>query len=145
MPMGVVVDSSIFIAAERGRFDWRGFHEELYAEPLFVTVITLSELLHGAERADSPDRRSCRLAFIADVETRYPLLIFGRSAAAEYAHLWAALSRQGNVIGTHDMQIAAIARVEGCRVATLNADEFVRVPGLEVTDASAHRLPAAVR
>ena len=83
--MGVVVDSSIFIAAERARFDWIGFHAQLGTEPLFLTVVTLAELLHGAGRADTPERRAKRLQFVADVESRYPLLPFGREEAVEYA------------------------------------------------------------
>src|SRR5437660_12318141 len=106
--MGVVVDSSIFIAAERGRFDWLGFHEQLGAEPLYITAVTLAELLHGAERADTPERRAARLQFITDVETRYPLLPFGREEAVEYATLCAELSAQGALIGTHDLIIAAV-------------------------------------
>jgi predicted nucleic acid-binding protein len=47
--MGVVVDSSIFIAAERGKFDWVAFHSQWGAEPLFITVLTLAELQHGVE------------------------------------------------------------------------------------------------
>ena len=133
--MGVVVDSSIFIAAERGRFDWIGFHTQVGAEPLFLTVVTLAELLHGAERADSPERREKRRAFIADVEARYPLLSLGRDEAATYAKLWAEIAARGIGIGTHDLQIAAIATHHGHRVATLNCDEFKRVPGIEVLDA----------
>ena len=110
------------------------------AEPLHVAAVTLAELLHGAERADSPLRKASRLAFIADVEVRYPLLPLGRNEAAEYAEIWAALSAAGTIIGTHDMQIAAIARCHGHRVATLNAGEFVRVPGLDVLNASPFRI-----
>ena len=137
--MGVVVDTSLFIAAERGRFDWLGFHSQLGAEPLYLTVITLAELLHGAERADTPERRATRRQFIAEVEARYPLLPFGRGEAIEYAALWAELSARGALIGTHDLQIAAIARRSGCRVATLNSAEFGRVPNLEVIDAGPFR------
>ena len=137
--MGVVVDSSIFIAAERERLDWPGFHGSIEAEPLYLTALTLAELLHGAARADSPQRKGRRLAFIAEIEARYPLLSFGRGEAAEYAEIWAALSARGETIGTHDMQIAAIARHHGHRVATLNAGEFSRVPGLGVLDVSAFR------
>ena len=143
--MGVVFDSSIFIAAERGRFDWVGFHTEIGVESLHVAVVTLAELLHGAERADSPQRRARRLAFIADVEARYPLLPLGRDEAAEYARIWAALSAAATIIGTHDMQIAAIARCHGHRLATLNAGEFVRVPDLDVLDASPFRIERSGR
>ena len=138
--MGIAVDSSVFIAAERGRLDWAGFHESIATERLYLPAMTLAELLHGAERADSPQRKAQRLEFIAEIEARYPLLSFGRGAAAEYAEIWAVLSARGETIGTHDMQIAAIARHHGHRVATLNAGEFSRVPGLDVLDASAFRI-----
>lgn len=134
--MGVVVDSSIFVAAERGRFDWVGFHAELGAERLYITVMTLAELLHGAERADSPERKERRMEYIGAVEVRYPLLPFCRDEAVVYSKLWAAMSAAGTLIGLHDLQIAAVALHHGYRVATLNVDEFSRVPGLEVVDAS---------
>ncbi len=138
--MGVVVDSSIFIAAERARFDWIGFHAQLGTEPLFLTVVTLAELLHGAGRADTPERREKRLQFVADVEERYPLLLFGREEAVEYAKVWVELATQGNLIGAHDQIIAAIARYHGHRVATLNRADFEHVPGLAVIDAGAFRV-----
>jgi tRNA(fMet)-specific endonuclease VapC len=137
--MGIVVDSSVFIAGERDRLDWTGFHESIDAEPLYLTPVTLAELLHGAGRADSPQRKARRLAFIAEIEARYPMLSFGRGEAGEYAEIWAALSSRGELIGTHDMQIAAIARHHGHCVATLNAGEFSCVPGLGVLDVSAFR------
>ena len=137
--MGVVVDSSIFIAAERGRFDWIGFHSHIGSEPMFLTVITLAELVHGVERADTPERRDARANFVGQLEARYPLLPFDREEALEYARLWAELSTRGLLIGTHDQIIAAIARRHGYRVATLNPVDFNRVPGLAVLDAKAFR------
>jgi predicted nucleic acid-binding protein len=139
------VDSSIFIAAERQRFDWSGFHGTIHAESLYLAVVTLAELLQGAERADSPERKARRLAFVRGIEARYPLLVFGREEAAEYANIWAALHTSGMVIGSHDLQIAAIARHHGHGVATLNAREFTRVPGLSVLDASPYRTERSPR
>ena len=138
--MGVVVDSSIFVAAERGRFDWVGFHGEIGAERLYVTVMTLAELFHGAERADSQERKEKRMRFIGDVEARYPLLPFCRDEAVIYSKLWVSMSAAGTLIGLHDLQIAAVALHHGYRVATLNVDEFLRVPGIEVMDASSFRI-----
>ena len=138
--MGVVVDSSIFVAAERGRFDWVGFHAEIGAERLYLTVMTLAELLHGAERADTPERKEKRMGFIGDVEARYPLLPFCRDEAVIYSKIWASMSAAGTLIGLHDLQIAAVALHHGYRVATLNVDEFSRVPGIEVMDASSFRI-----
>ena len=141
--MGVVVDSSIFIAAERGRFDWIGFHSQIGSEPVFLTVITLAELAHGVERADTRERRETRARFVGEVEARYPLLAFEREEALEYARLWAELVTRGLLIGTHDQLIAAIARRHGYRVATLNAADFNRVPGLAVLDAEGFRRATA--
>jgi predicted nucleic acid-binding protein len=138
--VGVVVDSSIFIAAERWRFDWVGFHARLGVEPLYLSVVTFAELLHGAERADTSERREKRRRFIADVEARYPLLAFGRDEATEYAKVWAELAATGNFIGAHDQMIAATARHHGYSVATLNRRDFERVARLTVIDAESFRI-----
>jgi len=42
------------------------------------------------------------------------------------------MERGGEVIGAHDMWIAATALSHGMAVATANAAEFERVPGLAV-------------
>ena len=138
--MGVVVDSSIFIAAERGRFDWAGFHMQIGDEPLFITVVSLAELRHGVERANTAERRAAREKFVMEVESRYPLLTFGREEARHYAKMWAELAARGEHTGTHDLLIAAIADFNGHRVATLNAVDFSRVPNLAIVDAEPFRL-----
>ena len=92
--------------------------------------MTLAELLHGAEREDSSERKERRLEFIGDVEVRYPLLAFCRDEAVIYSRIWASMSAAGTLIGLHDLQIAAVALHHGHRVATLNVDEFSRVPRL---------------
>ncbi len=137
--MGVVIDSSVFVASERRRFDWIRFHSQLLDDALYVASITVAELLHGVHRADSQERRTKRSNFVAGVEAQFPVLSFGRDEAAEYANIWAELSMQGKLIGTHDMMIAAIARRGGHRIATLNGGEFRRVPELDVLDAEPYR------
>jgi tRNA(fMet)-specific endonuclease VapC len=54
------------------------------------------------------------------------------SVARARAEIWAGLERDGEVIGAHDMWIAATAISHGMEVATANATEFERVPGLTV-------------
>ena len=115
---------------------------QIEAEPLFLTAMTLAELLHGAERADTQERSAARRRFVADVESRYPLLAFGREEAEEYAKVSADLAKRGELIGTHDQIIAAIARRHGHRVATLNGADFRRVPNLAIVDAEPFRLAA---
>ena len=70
--MGVVVDSSVFIARQRQRFDWHGWIASLGDAEMFVTAVTLSELLHGAHRAQTDEQRESRLLFAAALERAKP-------------------------------------------------------------------------
>jgi predicted nucleic acid-binding protein len=45
------------------------------------------------------------------------------------------------MIGAHDLQIAATGLALGYIVATLNLDEFQRVPGIAVADVRNHQRP----
>jgi tRNA(fMet)-specific endonuclease VapC len=54
--MGVILDSSVLIAAERRRFDLIGFLSAHSTDAIFITAVTASELLHGCERSDDPLR-----------------------------------------------------------------------------------------
>jgi predicted nucleic acid-binding protein len=110
--MGLVVDSSVFIAAERGRFDWVGFHAEIGAEPLYLTVITLAELLHGAKRADTEGRRATRRKLIADVEERYPLLPFERPAHSPASQNRADWIRTSDLLNPIQAHYQAVLRPE---------------------------------
>lgn len=45
--MGLMIDSSVLIAKERGKLDWSAFVKKWAGESLFMASITLSELWHG--------------------------------------------------------------------------------------------------
>ena len=137
--MGVVVDSSVFIARQRQRFDWHGWIASLGDAEMFVTAITLSELLHGAHRAQTDEQRESRLLFAAALERDYRVLPFGIQEAREHALLTAAMQRAGLGAGAHDLLIGATARLHGHEIPTLNAAEFERMPGVRVLDASRFR------
>lgn len=49
-----------------------------------------------------------------------------------HAQIWAELQAKGEIIGAHDLWIAATALAHGLTLATANADEFKRVPALEI-------------
>jgi tRNA(fMet)-specific endonuclease VapC len=61
-------------------------------------------------------------------------LDFDLDAAREYARIRAGLELGGNVIGSNDLMIAAIAKAHDLIVVTHNVAEFMRVPGLRVED-----------
>jgi tRNA(fMet)-specific endonuclease VapC len=56
--------------------------------------------------------------------------------ARVHADVWAQLAGKGQLIGAHDLWIAATALAHGMSIATGNADEFQRVPGLRVITAA---------
>lgn len=128
--MGVILDTAVLIAAERGTFDMPGYLAALGDAPVALAAISASELLHGVERARGPGVRQRRGEFVEGVLANVPVIPFGLAEARAHARIWAALAAAGTPIGAHDLQVAATALVAGSAVATLNQDEFRRVPAL---------------
>lgn len=128
--MGLVLDTCILIHAERhGALDFSPWASHGDA---FISAITVSELLVGVHRADSDARRARRSAFVEAILAQLPALDFTTETARVHAGLFATLSQQGQMIGAHDLIIAATALLHDCVVLTTNAAEFARVPGLDV-------------
>lgn len=128
--MGIVVDTSVLIAAERGEFDMSGFLATVEAGDLAISAITASELLIGVERTRDAVKRVARTSEISDVLDAFQVVAFGLAEARRHAQIWAVLKSAGKMIGAHDLIIAATAMANGASVATLNQKEFKRVPGL---------------
>jgi predicted nucleic acid-binding protein len=126
---GWLIDTSVLVDAERGggalgRVPRDGEHS--------VSVITVSELLHGIHRAGEGARRTQRQVFVEQVLTELESLPITPEAARVHAEIWAQLEAAGEIIGMHDLWIAATALIHGLQVATTNAKDFERVPGLSV-------------
>ena len=100
-------------------------------EPAALSVITVSELLHGVARADDA-RRIRRAAFVEAVLHGYVSVPITQQIARVHARVWAELEAGGRTIGAHDLWIAATALAHGLGVATLDPGDFGRVPGLRV-------------
>jgi predicted nucleic acid-binding protein len=95
-------------------------------------VVTVSELLLGVHGADTEARRNRRSAFVEAIIAGVRALNFSTEIARLHAQIYAELGRQGQLIGAHDLIIAATARHHGLSLLTDNVDEFSRVPGLQV-------------
>lgn len=94
-----------------------------------ISAITLSELLHGAEKSERP---VANLAVVEDFCSRIEVLVYGPKASLHYGSIRATLDRVGTPIGVNDLHIAAHARSEGLTLVTNNEREFVRVPALQI-------------
>jgi tRNA(fMet)-specific endonuclease VapC len=132
--MGLLIDASVLIEHERGRLDLDAHIGGREAEQFFLSVITVSELLHGVHRAGDRARRARRSAWVEAVIDSFPLLQVDLPTARSHADLWTELARSGRLIGAHDMWLAAAALAHGLSLATANVREFGRVAGLELED-----------
>lgn len=128
--MGLLIDATVFIDHERGRLELSEHVPAGSTDEMFVSVVTASELFHGVHRADGPARRSRRSAFVEAVLSEIPVLGIDLGAARAHAQIWADLASAGNVIGVHDMWMAATALSRGLTVVSANERDFARVPGL---------------
>jgi tRNA(fMet)-specific endonuclease VapC len=134
--MGLILDTSILIAAERGTFALPAFFAANQREMFYLAAITASELLYGVEAANTPKRREVRRSFVEAVLAMVPLIDFDAVIARTHARIWAELDQSGVRIGAYDQLIAATALACDHSVATLNRGEFERVRGLPLADVS---------
>lgn len=130
--MGLILDTSIVVAAERRALSLAALLDTVASEPVGIAALTASELLHGCHRAAEAGTRARRFAFVEALLDRIPVYEFGLGEARRHAELWTALAREGSLIGAHDMLIGATALARGCTLATLNERDFRRVPGLRL-------------
>jgi tRNA(fMet)-specific endonuclease VapC len=56
----LILDTSVLIADERGKFDMPGFLRQFPTPQPLIAAITASELLHGVERAQDASRKAWR-------------------------------------------------------------------------------------
>ena len=98
------------------------------ADEVCISVITLAELNHGAEKSS---RVQENLGTVEDFASRVEVLPYDSRCASHFGEIRAKLERQGKTIGINDLHIAAHARSEGMILVTNNQREFDRVSGLQ--------------
>jgi tRNA(fMet)-specific endonuclease VapC len=134
--MGVILDSSILIAAERRGRSVRQILEQVRAAlgemEVGVSVVTIVELVHGAYRAKTQEQLDRRLEFIERLAADVPV----HPVTLEIARLAGRIEGQEEAKGIQltfeDLLIGVTALHLGYNMATLNVRDFQRVPGLSV-------------
>jgi predicted nucleic acid-binding protein len=124
----VLIDTTLLIDRERGGERL----EQLVGErDRAISVITVSELLHGVHRARGATRVR-RQGFVEHLLAAFEPIPITEPVARVHANAWAGLAERGEVIGAHDLWIAATALAYGLDLATDDGRSFDRVPGLTV-------------
>ena len=132
--MGLILDSSLLIADEREGFDLSGWLHGRPPEPVAVSVITFSELWFGVEVEADAARARRRRRWIEKLFRRLEVVPVDTRVARTHARIWAQLTASGQMIGPHDLIVAATALQRRWAVATFNAREFRHVRSLEVVE-----------
>ncbi|GAB4410186.1 MAG: tRNA(fMet)-specific endonuclease VapC [Thermodesulfovibrionales bacterium] len=130
--MGVIFDTSVLIAIERSSQNVEMLIHGREDEPFGISVIAVTELLHGVHRADPEKRRLRREAFVERVIEIFPIYPFDLGAARIYARVWSGLAKKGVSIGAHDLMIASTAISLGFSVVTSDMRDYGKIKGLKV-------------
>jgi len=108
---------------------------------LYICAITLAEIELGIALLPDSARRDTIAAAAQAMFDQFSgrCLVFGETAATQYARLVAHRRQLGRPIHVEDAQIAAIALAHGLRLATRNVKDFEHIPDLRTVDPwSAH-------
>ncbi len=130
--MGVIFDTSVLIALEKNPGPIEKLIHKKGKETFGISIITVSELLHGVHRADSDKRRLKRESYVEKVIELFPIYLFDLGAARIHARNWANLAKRGISVGAHDLIIASTCISIGFSVMTTDMRDFSRIEGLSV-------------
>ena len=134
--MGLILDSSVAIAAERRRDTVQAFLQRVIDtagdQEAALSPVGVVELVHGIHRADTSERRARREAFVEELLSTVAIYPLTTDIARLVGKLDAEQQSRGIVVPFADLLIGATALSLGYSVLTVNARHFGRIPGLPV-------------
>lgn len=134
--LGLILDTSVVIAAERRGHSVRQILEQLktsYGEiEIGLSVVTVVELTHGIQRAGTEERRQRRQAFVDELIRAVPVHPVTIETARLAGRIEGNQAALGVTIAFEDLLIAATALQLDFGVATGNVRHFEVIPGLRV-------------
>jgi len=134
--LGLILDSSVIVAAERKRQtveELLTLIRQTFGEiEVAISAVTVAELVHGVVRANAPELRLRRRAFIDELKKHVPVHPVTDATGEIAGQLSGEQAAKGITLPADDLLIGASAIEQGYAVATLNARHFQKVPGLQV-------------
>lgn len=134
--MGLILDSSILVAAERRSHNVPHILEQIraaYGETdVGLPVVTIAELMHGAYRAKTDAERTRRLAFIHELCRDVPIHPVTLEIARGVGRIEGQQAAHAISVSFEDLAIGVTALHLGFDVATLHVRHFQKIPGLRV-------------
>ena len=134
--MGIILDSSVLITAERRGHSVRQILEQVQTSQgeseVGLSVVTVAELVHGAHRAQTQAQQERRLEFIERLCRDVPVHPVTLDIARMVGRIEGQQEAKGIQFAFEDLVIGVTALHLGYAVMTLNARHFQRIPGLSV-------------
>ncbi len=134
--MGLILDSSVVIAAERRGDTVEKLIEQVFAvagdQDAALSSIGLTELIHGIYRAQSPALSSRRQNFIGELLRDLTVHPYTKTTAMLAGKIDGEQQSQGVTIPFADLLIGATALSLGFSILTFNLRHFQLIPGLTV-------------
>ena len=134
--LGLVLDSSAVIAAERKKQPITDFIEAILAAhgpvDLSLSPVTVAELVHGIYRARTPAASQRRREYIEELVSLVPVHPATNQTAWLVGQIEGEEAAKGNVLPFNDLMIAVAAIEQGYAVLTGNLRHFQKIPGLTV-------------
>lgn len=134
--MGLILDSSVVIAAERQGYNAHQTMVEISklapGQDLALSVVTLTELAHGVARANTQLRKMMRLQLIDELIRNFQVLPITVAIALRAGQIDGENMAKGIRIALSDLYIGVTAMELGYRVATANLRHFQMIPGLGI-------------
>lgn len=134
--MGIVLDSTVLIAAERSGKTPRQVIEQITTAfgdtDATLSVISIVELAHGIERANSVGRGIARELFLNELINEFSVEPITVAIALRAGRLDGSLQARGVTVALGDLLIGSTALELGYSVLTHNVRHFQMIPGLVV-------------
>jgi predicted nucleic acid-binding protein len=134
--LGLILDSSIIIEAERKGQTVEQLLKQIkqnFGEvEIAICSVTVAELAHGIYRANTPEIRQRRRAFIDELKRHVPVHPVTDETGEIVGQISGEQALKGVRIPFDDLLIGASALEQGYAVVTRNVRHFERIPGLLV-------------
>jgi predicted nucleic acid-binding protein len=134
--MGLILDSSVVIAAERQRETVAQLLRRIVStagdQRVALSAVGLTELVHAIYRAPNPVHRQNHERFIADLLADMEVVPYAKATALLAGKIDGEQRAQGVTIPFADLLIGATALEHGYAVATVNLRHFQMIPGLQI-------------
>src|SRR5438105_10904576 len=122
--LGLVLDSSVLIAAERRKQTPAQIIEDVVktvgAVPIILSSLTVAEIGHGIYRANTPEIRNRRRAFLDELKSAFPIYSVTETTAEIIARIGGEQAVKGITLPLGDLIIGACALELGYSVGTSN-------------------------